>query len=153
MKIFKYGTLPIASYYLYALHYGEHSELDDAELMSLNQFESKYKGFRVTFENESDEAHFTRCYISGLGSQCHDVNIWLQLIHNKDSINYIPDLFIIKTIETDKPLTNNVSGYGSKLPTSKMIKCADGYTRRVYARCYSNAASLYIIVQGKEFYL
>lgn len=153
MKLFNYDTISIASCYLYALHYGEHSALDDADYITLDQFESKYKGFNVTFENSSDETHFTKCDICGLGADCYDVNIWLQLIHDKDSINYIPDLFIIKTIETDKPLTNNVSGYGSKLPTSKMIKCADGYTRRVYARCYSNAASLYIIVQGKEFYL
>ena len=35
------------------------------------------------------------------------------------------------------------SGYGSKLPTSHMLRVNNRW-RRVYAICYSNAATLYI---------
>ena len=153
MKLFHYDTRSIASEYLYALTYGEHSSLNDSEYIQLNKFESKYNGFNVTFERVSDETHFTRCFICGLGADCYDVNIHLQLIHKADQINYLPELFINRIEKTVKPRTNNVSGYGSKIPTDKLIHCADGYKRRVYARCYGNAASQYIIVQGREFYL
>lgn len=51
------------------------------------------------------------------------------------------------------PYQQTASGYGSKLITQYKIKCADNKTRRVYAICYSNAASLYIIVKGEKQFL
>ena len=47
-----------------------------------------------------------------------------------------------------KGLQQTASGYGSKLTTSYVVTCSDGKVRRVYARCYSNAASFYIMVKG-----
>lgn len=47
-----------------------------------------------------------------------------------------------------------VSGYGSKLPTARMIKLTNGCWYRVYAICYSNCSSFYITIGngfGKRF--
>lgn len=47
-------------------------------------------------------------------------------------------------------LSYTASGYGSKIPTRYMIKF-NGRWRRVYARCYSNAATCYITApKGEE---
>jgi len=55
----------------------------------------------------------------------------------------------LQTVETECQETRlprhgqNVTGYGSKIPTHYKIKW-DGRWRRVYAACYGNAPSLYI---------
>ena len=41
------------------------------------------------------------------------------------------------------------TGYGSKIPTRYMVRTIDQKWRRVYAVCYSNAATLYVN-HGKE---
>jgi hypothetical protein len=51
------------------------------------------------------------------------------------------------------PMNRSKSGYGSKIPTQYRIKCADNRVRRVYAICYSNAASHYILVSGNRKYI
>lgn len=40
------------------------------------------------------------------------------------------------------------SGYGTKIPTSKVIKWSDGRERRVYCDIYSNAGSCYCMIHG-----
>lgn len=46
--------------------------------------------------------------------------------------------------ETETPRHGiNASGYGCKIPTQYMVKY-NGRWRRVYAICYSNAATLFI---------
>lgn len=45
--------------------------------------------------------------------------------------------------ETATPINRSVSGYGSRLPTPYMV-WHKGRWRRVYAICWSNAATLYI---------
>ncbi len=48
-------------------------------------------------------------------------------------------------------------GYGSKIPTRYWVRLttdpATGPWRRVYAMCYGNAASLYILSRGGEVFL
>jgi hypothetical protein len=47
-------------------------------------------------------------------------------------------------------------GYGSMIPTRYWVRLTDdrpGVSRRVYAMCYGNAASLYVIRQGVEVFL
>ena len=45
-------------------------------------------------------------------------------------------------------------GYGDKITTDIMLKLRkDNRLRRVYAICWSNAASHYILIRGKAFYL
>lgn len=44
------------------------------------------------------------------------------------------------------------TGYGAKLTTPYKVFFA-GRVRRVYARCYSNAASLFVIVNGNSGFL
>ena len=154
MKLFHYDTVNLTGEVLCALINGDDSALESYEIEWVDQFEKRFEGFYVTYETiEDDEGSFTECDVLGDYANCYDVNIHLQLIHNADQINYLPELFINRIENTAKPRSNNVSGYGSKLPTDKLIHCADGFKRRVYARCYGNAASQYIIVQGKEFYL
>jgi hypothetical protein len=48
-------------------------------------------------------------------------------------------------------LQQTASGYGSKLATEHMIKVEGrNIWRRVYAICYSNAASFFIVLEGKR---
>jgi hypothetical protein len=49
----------------------------------------------------------------------------------------------------DQGLSYTASGYGSKIPTSKMVYYESKW-RRVYARCYSNCATTFIVSGGKQ---
>jgi hypothetical protein len=51
-----------------------------------------------------------------------------------------------------KGLSYTASGYGSKIPTSKMIK-HNGRLKRIYVICYSNAGSAFILDKGKRLFL
>lgn len=50
--------------------------------------------------------------------------------------------------------TWTATGYGAAIPTRYMIRRAEEKVwRRVYAACYSNAASYWVKVKGERFYL
>lgn len=49
-------------------------------------------------------------------------------------------------------LTKTRSGYGTKIPTTKMIKF-EGRNRRIYVDQYGNAGSTYIIVKGEKVHV
>ena len=67
---------------------------------------------------------------------------------------YADSDFLTEWIKDEQaPRSRSVSGYGSKIPTHRRVKCSDGRTRRVYARCYSNAASFYIIVDERDLFI
>lgn len=71
---------------------------------------------------------------------------------------YVEDSFI-KSVERQPldwqkaGLQFTASGYGSKIPTELVLKCADGRQRRVYATCYSNCPSLWVNVGGLKRFL
>lgn len=52
-------------------------------------------------------------------------------------------------------LQQTATGYGSKLTTEHMVKVAGrrDIWRRVYAICYSNAASFYALLDGKRVFV
>lgn len=56
---------------------------------------------------------------------------------------------------TDTPTYGRtVSGYGGKIPTEYMLRLVgERPWKRVYAMCYGNAVSLYVLRHGKEFFL
>lgn len=45
-------------------------------------------------------------------------------------------------------LSYTATGYGTKIPTTKVIKWSDGKVRRVYCDVYSNAGSCYCMING-----
>ena len=51
-----------------------------------------------------------------------------------------------------KGLSYTVSGYGGKIPTSKMIRHA-GRLKRVYCMIYSNLGTCYILDHGNRLIL
>jgi hypothetical protein len=51
-----------------------------------------------------------------------------------------------------KGLSQTASGYGRKLTTSHKINYEDRFYR-VYATCFSNAASLWFTAKGKRIYI
>ena len=62
---------------------------------------------------------------------------------------YLDHNTIVASKLTDAPMSGRTeSGYGSRLPTSRMIKLANGKWYRVRAICFSNAASYYIEQRG-----
>jgi len=65
------------------------------------------------------------------------------------SVTYANPDFLSKWIIDDcAPANPSRTGYGGKIPTRYRVVCGDGRVRRVYAMCYSNAASFYILVGG-----
>jgi hypothetical protein len=52
----------------------------------------------------------------------------------------------------NKGLLQTATGYGSKLNTGKKALVGDK-AYRVYATCFSNCASLYIIIKGVKIYV
>lgn len=46
----------------------------------------------------------------------------------------------------------NADGYGSKIPTSRWV-LYQGRWRRLYACCFSNGVSTYIVVCGEDLYM
>ena len=55
--------------------------------------------------------------------------------------------------DTDPPRPRSVSGYGNKLPTDRILVLRDNRERRVYAICWSNVASHYVLVRGERRFL
>lgn len=45
-------------------------------------------------------------------------------------------------------LQYTATGYGTKIPTTKVVKWSDGKVRRVYCDIYSNAGSCYCLIHG-----
>lgn len=45
-------------------------------------------------------------------------------------------------------LQYTATGYGTKIPTSKVIKWSDGRERRIYCDIYSNIGSCYCMING-----
>lgn len=83
---------------------------------------------------------------------------WLETI--QPSEKYASKFQCIRNVASEdvrttqvSPYSRTASGYGSKLPTSKMIRLADGKWRRVYVCCYSNAGSAYIVLNGRNVLL
>ena len=54
--------------------------------------------------------------------------------------------------ETTPPVHRSATGYGKKIPTAWMLQ-VEGVWRRVYAVCYSNAASHYVMIRGGRYFL
>jgi hypothetical protein len=50
-------------------------------------------------------------------------------------------------------LQQTATGYGGKLTSPYMLETPDGRKRRVYAMCYSNAASHYVLIKGQTIFL
>jgi len=70
-------------------------------------------------------------------------------------VNYLGDIkgdtfTIWETAAT--PRNRSASGYGNKLPTHWMVKFGKR-TYRVYAICWSNVASYYILISKQAYYL
>jgi len=72
---------------------------------------------------------------------------------NETTIQYLDETKIQGTRETDSPQYNQTaSGYGTKIPTSRMIKVEDRW-RRIYCTIYSNAGSCWITVNGEKLFI
>ena len=153
MRLFRHDTHNISAHYLPALINGDYSGLNDNDESLLTDYLNQFEGFYITHDVIDTETNIAKCTVSDLYSDCCKVSIYLQLIYREDAIYYLPDLFFHRIETTELPNNNSVTGYGSKIPTQYLLHCSDNYKRRVYARCYSNVSSLYIVVQGKEFYL
>lgn len=73
-------------------------------------------------------------------------------IHSVLYLNDYRNFEVVRTLQT--PANRSRTGYGSKIPTQYMVFDRD--TRRyhrVYAICYSNAASCYVTVVGVRYFL
>jgi len=58
----------------------------------------------------------------------------------------------IRSDETAPRYGADQFGYGGKIPTRHWVRYA-GRARRVYAACYSNVASVYVVVDGEHVVL
>jgi hypothetical protein len=69
-----------------------------------------------------------------------------------ETITRVPDADVSAVSITDTPHANTASGYGRKLPTQYRLRIGSRW-HRVYAVCFSNSGSLYVIRHGVECYL
>ncbi len=74
----------------------------------------------------------------------------------KNTVPYLDSDYVV----IDRPLryhklglTYTARGYGRKIPSRYMLSVDGGRYRRVYATCFSNVASYWVIVLGKKLYL
>ena len=59
-------------------------------------------------------------------------------------------LIAVNRMRTDTPRSGRTtSGYGSKLPTCYMLRVGNRW-RRVYAICWSNVSTCYILKKGER---
>lgn len=71
-----------------------------------------------------------------------------------DMVTYLDASKVIDKRQTKTPPNRSRTGYGSKLPTSWLLKLSDtNRWHRVYVICYSNSGSAYILSKGKALYL
>ena len=62
-------------------------------------------------------------------------------------IEYLDGITIQAQRTSTPPRNRNVCGYGSKIPTQYELRI-DRRWHRVYAICYSNASTYYVLVKG-----
>jgi hypothetical protein len=69
------------------------------------------------------------------------------------TVRYATVLDVTATDST--PLSRSASGYGRKLPTRFTVRVAEDPSRerKVWAICYSNAASFYVVVRGQDLFI
>lgn len=73
-------------------------------------------------------------------------------IHSVWYLNDHRNFEVVRTLQT--PINRSRTGYGAKLPTQYMVHdCDTKRYHRVYAICYSNAASLYASIAGVRYFL
>ena len=68
---------------------------------------------------------------------------------------YLADHYTFEHRESPPPTYYGVapSGYGSRIPTDHQVRVnGAGPWRRVYAICFSNAASHYVSILGRRYY-
>lgn len=73
-------------------------------------------------------------------------------------VRYLHSNTILETRITEPPKSRSISGYGSKIPTQYMIRASwhwgtNAQWRRVYAICWSNVASHYIVIKKQRWFL
>jgi hypothetical protein len=72
-----------------------------------------------------------------------------------NTVNYLGDIkgdsFSVFYTET-YPRNRRADGYGDKIPTDKMVRFGKR-NYRVYAICWSNCASHYVIIGGERYFL
>jgi hypothetical protein len=72
-------------------------------------------------------------------------------------INYLEDYFSHYTVHIDPPKRlprRTLSGYGAKIATSYVVRFAHTTRKhRVYATCYSNQASFWVLIGGDKYHL
>lgn len=72
------------------------------------------------------------------------------------AVRYLQDHFTRIEADSDDcpPYGQSASGYGRKIATPYKLRLnGKGPWRRVYAVCFSNVASHYVLVKGQAFYL
>ena len=71
-----------------------------------------------------------------------------------DTLTYLSDDDVLEVRITKTPFSPSASGYGSKIPTRFMLKLAGkGRFHRVYAMCYGNGSSAYVLRGGVVHHL
>lgn len=94
-----------------------------------------------------------------MGLPCLSVtDMRLPDLDRRSGVQFVPDDFILSV--ADRPLwwqkrgiSYTASGYGDKIPSRRVVQCADRRWRRVYISQFSNAGSAYLLVNCRRLYL
>jgi len=67
-------------------------------------------------------------------------------------VNYLDMSLVEARLITEPPRSRSRTGYGSKIPTAYMLQIAKRW-HRVYAVCWSNASTAFIVIGGENYYI
>ena len=110
--------------------------------------------YAVTMEQQGEGGLFKIEWYDAHSGDCHirdnQMSGSIELPALPDGVNWPSPM-----AEAERPLDwqrrglqYTATGYGTKIPTSKVINWSDGKVRRVYCDVYSNAGSCYCLIHG-----
>jgi hypothetical protein len=132
-----------------ALVNDEYSALDSA------RFDAVSKGVRQVglLANTGKEVEWSTKYCECCGAPEHGPRYAFEREEKPAPLTYLDPSTVQSTQRTESPrYGRNASGYGRKIPICWKLRIGNVW-RRVYAICFSNCATHYVLIKGKPHYL
>lgn len=144
MKIHTENVI-LPAYWASALINGDYSGCEDSEEKEINEFlaDNPHYGECRSYSDYPDIGRYNNLLCDVL-TYTFSVNFYRV---SDNGLNYI--VYPSQTKDTVSPVSYSRTGYGSKIPTSKMVLLL-GVWRRVYCTIYSNSGTCWVNFEGKK---
>lgn len=138
----KTETVSLPAHWASPLINGDYSDCDEKEI---NDFlaDNPHYGACLTCSDYPE----LKIY-DGMMTDCLDFTFPVNFYRTSDNgLHYI--VYPAQTKDTASPVSYSRTGYGKRIPTSKMVLLL-GIWRRVYCTIYSNCGTCWVNFQGKR---